>query len=91
MQKVRLYTASWCPFCANLKELLDGKNIPYLEINVDSEAGGLEFTNIQKVTKSDMLPTVIVGNKALVPEKTFITIDQCFGIVQTLLKELVKI
>ena len=85
MTPIRLYSESRCPYCTKLKQLLDDNNIHYTEIDVNSEPGAIDFTNIQKVTKSDMLPTVIVGNKALVPSVGFNTIDECFSIIQSLL------
>ena len=74
-----------CPYCIQLKELLDNEGIKYIEINVDSEVGGIEFASIQKVAKSDMLPMVIVGNKVLVPDIGFRTILECFEIILKLM------
>ncbi len=38
MAKVEIYTKSWCPFCANAKEHLDRKGVPYLEIDVTTDS-----------------------------------------------------
>ena len=42
MAKVTLYSADWCPFCVRAKRLLEGKNIPFTEINVDQHPGKRE-------------------------------------------------
>lgn len=38
-----LYTTTWCPFCIRLKKLLDEKEIGYVEIDVESDAGAAAF------------------------------------------------
>ena len=38
MAKVEIYTKSWCPFCANAKEHLERKGVPYVEIDVTTES-----------------------------------------------------
>ena len=35
MANVKLYSADWCPFCVRAKKLLESKNIPFEEFNVD--------------------------------------------------------
>lgn len=34
MPDVEIYTTMFCPFCVRAKKLLDGKNVPYTEIDV---------------------------------------------------------
>jgi glutaredoxin 3 len=38
MAKVEIYSTSWCPYCYAAKALLEGKGVPFDEIDVtDSE------------------------------------------------------
>lgn len=37
MAKVELYTTGWCPFCTRAKQLLNSKNVPYQDTDVDRE------------------------------------------------------
>tara|TARA_R100001460_G_scaffold20924_5_gene43005 strand:- start:253 stop:531 length:279 start_codon:yes stop_codon:yes gene_type:complete len=37
MAKVELYTTGWCPFCVRAKQLLNSKNIPYHDTDVDRQ------------------------------------------------------
>lgn len=37
MPKVEIYTTPICPFCFRAKQLLDSKNVDYVEINLWSE------------------------------------------------------
>lgn len=39
MSQITLYSNSWCPFCRKAKMLLDHKNAPYNEINIDAVTG----------------------------------------------------
>ncbi len=34
--KVLMYTTSWCPYCAQARELLAKKGVPFEEIDVDA-------------------------------------------------------
>ncbi|AEH53832.1 NrdH-redoxin [Weizmannia acidilactici] len=37
MNNVTVYTTTHCPFCAMLKNFLNGQNIPYREVNVERD------------------------------------------------------
>lgn len=39
MAAVKVYSADWCPFCIQAKKLLESKNIPFEEFNVDENPG----------------------------------------------------
>ena len=39
-ENVILYATSWCPNCAKTRKLLNAKNIPYFEYNVDNSSEG---------------------------------------------------
>lgn len=35
MNKVQIYTSSYCPYCIRAKHLLDSKGVEYNEVNLD--------------------------------------------------------
>ena len=37
MARIRLYTTHWCGYCVRAKALLDARNLPYEEINLDDD------------------------------------------------------
>ncbi len=39
MAKVEMYTTMWCPYCARARALLDGKGVPYTDIDIMDEPG----------------------------------------------------
>ena len=82
MEKVKIYTMANCPYCTKLKSLLDEKQIAYTEIEVDTEEGEKAFIELQKVSKSDMLPAIIVDNKVLAPDISFKTIEEAISIIE---------
>lgn len=43
MEKIKLYTTTWCPDCRAAKRVLDVKGIPYEEIDIEATPGALEI------------------------------------------------
>ena len=37
MPRVQIYTTDWCGYCVRAKALLDGKGLPYEEVNLDDD------------------------------------------------------
>ena len=72
-----------CPWCQNLKEQLDEKGITYETKDVDEFS--TMYENFVKVTKSDLLPSMLVGKNALVPQKSFNTIEEAVKAVENIL------
>ena len=60
MKDVTIYSADWCPYCNRAKKLLENKNIPYKEINVDQEEGAREKIIAQTGMKT--IPQIFIGD-----------------------------
>lgn len=45
MNKITVYTASWCPSCQTLKKSLEDSNIEYETVDVDTDEGMALATN----------------------------------------------
>ena len=45
------------------------------------------YNKFVKLTKNDFLPAMLIGKNALVPQKSFNTIDEAVNIVENLLTD----
>jgi glutaredoxin len=79
-----VFTMDGCPWCQKLKEMLDEKGISYEAKDVDEYTAMYE--NFVKITQSDLLPAVLVGKNALVPQKSFNTIEQAVEVIEGFLE-----
>ena len=83
--KVIVFTMKGCPWCQTLKEQLNEKGITYEERDVDDYSEMYE--KFVKITENEYLPSVLIGKNALVPERSFKTIEECVGSIQQILLE----
>jgi len=84
---VRVYTMEGCPYCDKLKGLLKDDDIEFKEIDINDKKYKLEFNKIMEISGADSVPIVIVKKKILIPEKSFMTIEEGFEIIKKLLNE----
>ena len=84
---VKVFSFSGCPYCEKLVGLLNDSNIEYELIDIHSENGSKSFEMVTAITKSDMVPTITIGEHILVPEVSFKTIDNAFKLIQMFLKK----
>ena len=83
--EVILYTMKGCPFCDDLKKILNENKVPFLE--KDIEDNEKEYDKFSEAVKSEFLPAVLIGKKAFIPDRSFKTIDQAGKIIQNYLLE----
>ena len=76
-----------CPYCDKLKGLLKDDDIEFKEIDINDKKYKLEFNKIMEISGADSVPIVIVKKKILIPEKSFMTIEEGFEIIKKLLNE----
>ncbi len=74
--KVKLYTIQNCPYCKELKGLLEKEGIEFDEIDVNQPENEVEYANLSKITKSEDVPIVRVGKQLLVPNVSFRSIKE---------------
>jgi len=84
-KKIIVFTMEGCPWCAKLKEQLDEKGIVYEARDVDEYS--TMYDNFVKITESDLLPAMLIGKNALVPQKSFNTIEEAVKNAENLLLE----
>ena len=61
--KITIYTASYCPYCARAKRLLDRKGVPYEEIDAEGD-DALRAWLVAK-TGQQTVPQVFAGERSL--------------------------
>jgi glutaredoxin 3 len=61
--RIRMYTTRWCGFCVRAKALLDGKGLPYEEIQVDDDP---HFRiRLFELTGSSTVPQIVIDDKPI--------------------------
>lgn len=82
---VRVYTFPECPYCQELKGLMISENIEFEDVNINLPENETEFSNIAKIAESEVVPIIKIGNKLLVPNRTFHTIMEGHLLIKKLL------
>jgi len=59
MQKVLMYTTDWCGYCARARALLERKNVPFEEIDVDAHPEARE--EMMKRSGRTSVPQIFIG------------------------------
>ncbi len=58
---VTVYVSDWCPYCERAKGLLNQKNVPFSEINVEDEPKFRE--EMMARSKRRTVPQIFIGDK----------------------------
>ncbi len=82
---VIVFSMKGCPWCIKLKDQLKENKISYIEKDIDDYKE--LYDKFVEKTGNDLLPSVIVGKKALVPEKSFKTIEECVSQITKLIND----
>ena len=69
MKKVTIYTSKTCPYCAQVKELLEKEHIGFEEKLVDKHEE--EWKNVSYLTGLPTLPTINFENNYFIPGRDF--------------------
>lgn len=84
-KNIIVFTMEGCPWCQKLKEQLDKKGIVYESRDIAEYS--TMYDNFVKITKSDLLPAILIGKNALVPQKSFNTIEEAVKNVENIILE----
>lgn len=79
---VYVYTIPNCPYCKELKDLLNEKNIEFEEIDVTSPNHASNFAKIVQVVKSSDVPMVRIDKQMFVPYMSFQSIPEAVSLVE---------
>jgi glutaredoxin len=87
MKEIKLFGFEGCPYCQEMKELLDNENITYTYIDIDLIENAEIVENVIDNNGIDSVPVIWVGEVLLVPEKSFDTIQEGFELIKRFLNE----
>ena len=62
-KKIHVYSTKDCPYCTELKQMLDNYNLPYEVTDVDEEEQ--EWEEMCKTLSIEFVPTVIIVDDKL--------------------------
>ena len=79
---VKVYTMENCPYCKELKGLLEQEGIQFEEVDINLEENQEESDKVFEITECDSVPIVRVGNKLLAPDVSFSTISEAFSLTK---------
>lgn len=79
---LKVYTMENCPYCKELKGLLDKEKLDYIEVDINDEKNKEESDTVFKVSKCESVPIVRVGNQLLAPDISFFTIKEAFNLTK---------
>ena len=85
MEIVRVYSIPNCPFCKELKDLLEKEEIQFVDVNVNAPENEEEYLKLQKITNSNDVPIVKIKKQILVPNVSFHSIPQACSLVKKFL------
>ena len=84
--EIKVYSIPNCPFCKQLKEILNEKGINYEDIDVSLEENDEIFEKISEISGQDSVPCITVGQHLLAPDVNFYTINQAVNLIEHILK-----
>jgi glutaredoxin len=87
MKEIKLFGFEGCPYCQEMKELLDNENIVYTYIDIDLIENVEIVENVIDNNDIDSVPVIWIGELLLVPEKSFDTIQEGFELIKRFLNE----
>ena len=60
---VIIYSTSWCPSCVSAKRLLESKQIPYTEINIEEK--NISREKLVEIAGAGTVPQIIIHDKPI--------------------------
>jgi glutaredoxin-like YruB-family protein len=61
--KVTLYSRKWCGWCLDAKEYLNGRGIPFTEVDVGKDAAA--DAEMQRLSGQHYVPTIVINDHVL--------------------------
>jgi len=82
---VVIYTLGHCSYCTKLKKRLDEMNITYISKDIEDKIHEREYEIMKKRGDNDLIPLIRIGNRLLIADKDFDTIDEAVESIKVLL------
>ena len=80
MSKIEIYTNESCPYCVQVKEMLEKENIKFIEKVTSKNVE--EYQKIVNLTGIPTVPNIKYKNEYFIPGRDFKTLDQLLGIIK---------
>lgn len=80
MKPVKLYLTHWCPYCTRAKALLDLREIPYEEIDVDGDHETRAW--LRQATGQRTVPQVFIGEESVGGYTELAALDRSGGLLE---------
>jgi glutaredoxin 3 len=61
--RIRMYTTRWCGYCVRAKRLLEGKGLPYEEINLDEDPAFRQ--RLHELTGNWTVPQILIDERPI--------------------------
>lgn len=87
MKKIVVFGARHCFYCNVLKDRLTKGGFEFDFIDVGTQFGREQFKPFMEKYGCEDIPQIIVGNKVLLPKKSFQTIDMAYELIKKLMEE----
>lgn len=84
---IRLYGFKGCPYCDELKGLLDEGGIEFKYIDINDDTNKKECDKVFELAQTDSVPIVLVNKRILSPEISFFSIQEAFELTKKFLSE----
>tara|TARA_Y100001938_G_C7911044_1_gene339611 strand:- start:46 stop:444 length:399 start_codon:yes stop_codon:yes gene_type:complete len=81
-KEIIIYTNSSCPYCKQIKELLEENKIKYIER--DKEEFAQEWYKVVELTGIPVFPTVNIGDEYILPNRDYQHSEQLVNIIEYL-------
>jgi glutaredoxin len=84
---VRLYGFEGCPYCTELRGLLESNGVKYDYVDVTLSDNEKESNRIFEIAGEETVPILLVGKTVLVPDKSFKTIQEAYELTKKFLND----
>lgn len=84
---IKVFSFPACPYCAQLKGLLQDAGVNFTDINIELNENKAEFNKISEISKCDEVPIIVVGTQILIPDVSFRSIPEAVILTLKLFNE----
>ena len=74
MTEIRVYTSDFCPYCVNVKRLLDARGLGYSEVNIGSDFEKRKW--LIETTGQRTVPQIFIADKSIGGYTELVALDR---------------
>lgn len=84
---IKIYTMKNCPYCKDLKDMLNKDNINFEEVDIELDENKDEIEKVFEVSGVESVPIARVHNQLVAPDVSFSSIEEAFDIIKTIMSK----